>query len=136
MSITVQQKPRARAAIIGESEGGPLSMLFAAAHPERPKRIMVVRRRKMTVRGPWICGFEHAEEPGFGHRAAGTFFDVGERVANLGLGAERCGGIVTLVEIGRVPQGRVKAEVVELVHHRRRIRRLQWLSHFRPAPAF
>jgi pimeloyl-ACP methyl ester carboxylesterase len=39
-----------RAAIIGESEGGPLAMLFAAAHPERTRALILqgaeVRERK------------------------------------------------------------------------------------------
>ena len=39
-----------RAAIIGESEGGPLAMLFAAAHPERARALILqgaeVRERK------------------------------------------------------------------------------------------
>jgi pimeloyl-ACP methyl ester carboxylesterase len=38
-----------RAALIGESEGGPLSMLFAAAHPERTVALL-------------LCGAEVKEE--------------------------------------------------------------------------
>ena len=34
-----------RAAIIGESEGGPLSMLFAAAHPERTVALILAGSR-------------------------------------------------------------------------------------------
>ena len=45
-----------RAAIIGESEGGPLAMLFAAAHPERARALILqgaeVRERK-DDEWPW-----------------------------------------------------------------------------------
>ena len=45
-----------RAAIIGESEGGPLAMLFAAAHPERARALILqgaeVRERK-DEEWPW-----------------------------------------------------------------------------------
>jgi pimeloyl-ACP methyl ester carboxylesterase len=45
-----------RAAIVGESEGGPLSMLFAAAHPERTQALILqgaeVRERK-DEEWPW-----------------------------------------------------------------------------------
>ena len=45
-----------QAAIIGESEGGPLSMLFAAAHPERTRALILqgaeVRERK-DEEWPW-----------------------------------------------------------------------------------
>jgi class 3 adenylate cyclase len=52
-----------RAAIIGESEGGPLSMLFAAAHPERTVGLILqgaeVRERKD---GEWPWGEATDEE--------------------------------------------------------------------------
>jgi class 3 adenylate cyclase len=52
-----------RAAIIGESEGGPLSMLFAAAHPERTIALVLqgaeVRERKDEG---WPWGEETTEE--------------------------------------------------------------------------
>jgi class 3 adenylate cyclase len=45
-----------RAAIMGESEGGPLAMLFAAAHPERTRALVLqgaeVRERR-TSDWPW-----------------------------------------------------------------------------------
>ena len=45
-----------RAAVIGESEGGPLAMLFAAAHPERARALILqgaeVRERK-DDEWPW-----------------------------------------------------------------------------------
>ena len=45
-----------RAAVIGESEGGPLAMLFAAAHPERARALILqgaeVRERK-DEEWPW-----------------------------------------------------------------------------------
>ena len=52
-----------RATIMGESEGGPLAMLFAAAHPERTRALILqgaeVRERKDT---DWPWGEASAEE--------------------------------------------------------------------------
>jgi class 3 adenylate cyclase len=54
-----------RAAVIGESEGGPLSMLFAAAHPERTVALLLqgaeVRERKDDD-WPWGEGTEEELE--------------------------------------------------------------------------
>ena len=47
-----------RAAVMGESEGGPLALLFAAAHPERTRRADHCRRladRTSAVMGPEIA---------------------------------------------------------------------------------
>jgi class 3 adenylate cyclase len=52
-----------RAAVLGESEGGPLSLLFAAAHPERTAALILqgaeVRERKD---GDWPWGESTEEE--------------------------------------------------------------------------
>jgi pimeloyl-ACP methyl ester carboxylesterase len=45
-----------RAALIGESEGGPLSMLFAAAHPERTRGLILAGaevKEDITEDWPW-----------------------------------------------------------------------------------
>lgn len=57
------------AALIGESEGGPLSMLFAAAHPERTARLILmgaeVRERK-DEEWPWGQATEEDFEASMG----------------------------------------------------------------------
>src|SRR5213078_2033656 len=45
-----------RAAVMGESEGGPLAMLFAAAHPERTAALILQEaevRERTDVEWPW-----------------------------------------------------------------------------------
>ncbi len=78
-----------RAAVIGESEGGPLGMLFAAAHPERTRALILqgaeVRERKDE---DWPWGAETAEE--FENRMAqlpevwGTGSRFGRRIPSVG----------------------------------------------------
>ncbi len=70
-----------RAAIIGESEGGPLSMLFAAAHPERTVGLILqgaeVRERR-DEEWPWGEATDEEAEEYFaafrrtGERATGS----------------------------------------------------------------
>ena len=36
-----------RAALFGQSEGGPMSVLFAAAHPERTRALVVLGRQRL-----------------------------------------------------------------------------------------
>ena len=59
-----------RAAVMGESEGGPLSMLFAAAHPERTLALVLQGaevRERTDEDWPWGEGTEEVFE---GHIAA------------------------------------------------------------------
>ena len=51
----------ARATVFGVSEGGPISVLFAASHPERVERLVTY--------GSFVCGLDRADAPG-GERSA------------------------------------------------------------------
>ena len=91
----------ARAAIIGESEGGPLSMLFAAAHPERTVGLILqgaeVRERKDE---DWPWGEATDEE------AEAYYASLPERWGK-GLGFEYLVPSVGDVEWGRAWLGRL-----------------------------
>ena len=75
-----------RAAVLGESEGGPLAMLFAAAHPERVTHLVLQGaevRERQDVDWPWGYAddeqFERRTQERMGHwgrpsSTAGRFF--------------------------------------------------------------
>ena len=60
-----------RAALIGYSEGGPLSMLFAAAHPERTEALILCGaevKEETTDDWPWGENTRRRVRGGNGHR--------------------------------------------------------------------
>jgi len=58
-----------RAALVGMSEGGPLSMLFAATYPDRVERLVLYASFARAVSGP---DYPHGVSPEFAH----TFADA------------------------------------------------------------